>query len=389
MGSIKSSKAKREQLGKVATSLNNKLKNVEWGKFRIGDLFQVGTGSLLSSTELSMNGDIPRISAKSDNNGVLNYLDSESLNNARHFNNFISVNFFGSDGGIFYHPYKASVEMKVHTLKIPKIELNQRTGIFLCSALYKALHGFGYGDQLSSSKLRDLNLKIQLPIQNGEPDFAFMESFIAELEMDRISELETYLSVTGLSDYELTKEEKLALEEYDSLTFKDFNITDIFNIKNTKSILSRDICPNSGAIPYLCASADNNAISSYISYDKKLLDTGNCIFIGGKTFVVTYQECDFFSNDSHNLTLTLKNEDYRLKLSQIYLSTCVRKSLNHKYSWGDSISNNKIQKDKIRLPLTNNTVDYLKMKIFISAIQKLVIKDVVLYTDKKHFLIKK
>ena len=136
-------------------------------------------------------------------------------------------------------------------------------------------------------------------------------------------------------------------------------------------------------MPYLCASADDNAISSYISYDNKLLDKGDCIFIGGKTFVVTYQEYDFFSNDSHNLTLTLKNNDYRSKLSQIYLSTCVRKSLSHKYSWGDSISNRKIQKDNIRLPSTSKKVDYSSMELLISAIQKIVIKDVVEYADPK------
>ncbi|WP_416202169.1 restriction endonuclease subunit S [Acinetobacter pittii] len=80
---------------------------------------------------------------------------------------------------------------------------------------------------------------------------------------------------------------------------------DIFNIKNTSNILSRDIIQDSGIIPYLCASSENNGVSSYISYDLKYLEEGGCIFIGGKTFVVTYQEKDFFSNDSHNLTLKL------------------------------------------------------------------------------------
>ncbi len=228
-----------------------------------------------------------------------------------------------------------------------------------------------------------INASIQLPVKDAKPDFAFMEYFIAELEAERIAELEAYLDVTGLSDCELTEDERDALDGYDSLTFEDFNITDVFDIKNTKSILSRDIIPSSGTVPYLCASADNNAISSYISHDKSLLDKGDCIFIGGKTFVVTYQEHDFFSNDSHNLTLTLKNNDYRSKLSQIYLSTCVRKSLSYKYSWGDSISNRKIQKDNIRLPSASKKVDYSSMELLISAIQKTVIKDVIAYVDTK------
>ena len=158
---------------------------------------------------------------------------------------------------------------------------------------------------------------------------------------------------------------------------------DVFNVKNTDNILSRDIIKNSGETPYLCASSENNGVSSYISYDEKYLDKGDCVFIGGKTFVVSYQERDFYSNDSHNLALYLKKEGIKTKLNQLYLATCVNKSLGYKYSWGDSISNRKIQKDKISLPIKNGKPDFSTMETLISAIQKLVIKDVVLYTNEK------
>lgn len=224
---------------------------------------------------------------------------------------------------------------------------------------------------------------IKLPLdKTGKINFSFMEKFIAELEAQRIAELEAYLSVTGLKNYELTEEERQALEEYDSLEFEEYKVVDIFTVKNTGNILSRDITPNSGTIPYLCASTDNNAISSYISYDEKYKNNGHCVFIGGKTFVVTYQEQDFFSNDSHNLALHLKDEDKRSKLNYLYLAVCINKSLGHKYSWGNSISNKKIQKDMIALPNTQE-FNYKKMELLISAIQKLVIKDVVLYADRK------
>ena len=57
--------------------------------------------------------------------------------------------------------------------------------------------------------------------------------------------------------------------------------------------------------------------------------------------------------------------------------------MGHKYSRGDSISNRKIQTDKVSLPVENKQPNYEIMETFISAIQKLVIKDVVLYADKK------
>lgn len=258
---------------------------------------------------------------------------------------------------------------------------NRNIGLLIASALTKQMFSFGYNNTVSATKLNDIT--IQLPTKNSKLDFEFMESFIAELEAERISQLETYLSTTGLKNYTLTAEEKRALDDFENLKFEEFDVIDIFDVKNTGNILSRDVIENSGTTPYLCASAENNAISSYISYDEKYLDKGNCVFIGGKTFVVTYQENDFYSNDSHNLVLYLKNEEKRSRLNQLYLATCINNSLGHKYSWGDSISNRKIQTDKVSLPVKNQIPNYAIMETFISAIQKLVIKDVVLYADKK------
>lgn len=210
-----------------------------------------------------------------------------------------------------------------------------------------------------------------------------MDNFTAELEAERTAELEAYLTASGLSDYTLTKKEQQALEKYKDIKFKNFDITDVFDVKNSHNILSEDIVEGSGDTPYLCASTADNAVSSYIKYDEHLKDEGNCIFIGGKTFVVTYQKADFYSNDSHNLILYLKEPTQRTRLKQLYMATCVNRSLSHKYSWGDSISKAKIRKDKIALPAKNGEPDFNVMETLISAIQKLVIKDVVMYTDKK------
>lgn len=266
----------------------------------------------------------------------------------------------------------------VHTEKLSKF-----SSMFITTAIHKSSYAgqFDYSRNFYAKDADDLN--ISLPTKNGEIDFEFMESFMAELEAERIGELEAYLSATRLKDYALTDEEQQVLDDFENVKFEEFNVVDLFDVKNSGNILSRDIIENSGVTPYLCASAENNAVSSYISYDEKYLDKGNCVFIGGKTFVVTYQEKDFYSNDSHNLVLSLKNEEEKSKLNQLYLVTCVNKSLKHKYSWGDSISNRKIQTDKVSLPTQNNQPNYAIMEIFISAIQKLVIKEVVLYADRK------
>ena len=124
-------------------------------------------------------------------------------------------------------------------------------------------------------------------------------------------------------------------------------------------------------------------MSSYISFDEKYIEKGNCIFIGGKTFSVSYQEKDFYSNDSHNLALYLRDSVAATKKKQLYLAACIYKSLAHKYSWGDSVSNGKIQTDKLSLPAKDGKPDYESMETLISAVQKLVIKDVVRHTDRR------
>lgn len=264
----------------------------------------------------------------------------------------------------------------------PKITYLSRQFLFTTATINKAL--YEYRSAYVYPTLEEVKrIKVEFPqTGNSEIDFDFMENFVAELEARRVAELESYLLATGLKDYTLTEEERNALENYNTMSFGKFAVTDVFDIKNTSNILSCDITENSGETPYLCASAENNSVSSYISYNRRYIEEGNCIFIGGKTFVVSWQKEDFFSNDSHNLALYYKGEQ-KDRLTQLFLATCIKKSLCHKYSWGNSISKSKIKEDYVDLPVKDCELDLQNVKTLISAIQKLVIKDVVLYADSK------
>ena len=157
-------------------------------------------------------------------------------------------------------------------------------------------------------------------------------------------------------------------EKLRTVKWGKFKLTDVFEVKNTKSILSTDIIENSGTTPYLCASADNNAVSTYVQYNEKYIEKGNCIFIGGKTFVVSYQETDFYSNDSHNLALYLKGGK-KNKYIFLFLAACIYKSLFYKYSWGNSISKSKIQNDVINIPITTTgIIDFDFMESFVAEL---------------------
>lgn len=352
------------------------MKEVEWGEFTFKSIFNnIKQGRRLKKDDQKA-GDIPFVMAGVTNTGVVNYVSNPV---ACFPENSITIDIFGN---VFYRNYAFGAGDDTGVYWNDKITYSKETMLFFAVAMRKSLEGrYSYGKKLRSSQ--SLYFKMRLPVKNNKIDFAFIDKFMAELEAERLAELEAYLSVTGLKNYELTEEEKKALKDYKCSQFKDFPIPILFEVKNTGNILSENIIEDSGEFPYLCASADNNAVSSYISYDKKYMDKGNCIFIGGKTFVVTYQEKDFFSNDSHNLILRLKDETKRNKNVQLYVATCVNKSLGYKYSWGDSVSSKKIKNDIVSLPCSGNDIDYASMSILVSAIQKLVIKDIVLYADKK------
>lgn len=362
--------------GKINASLNEKLRTVKWGEYKIEDLFTSQNGDFdIQKKHINNKGEYV-VTAGLSNSGILGKSDI----NAKIFKkNTITIDMFGN---AFYRQfnYKMVTHARVFSLT-PNFHITKRQGIFLANCFFYLSNKFGFDNMCSWEKIKTRT--IWIPYKNNKINLDFMESFVAELEAQRVAELEAYLSVTGLKDTHLSFEEEQALLNFNKITFDEYKLTDVFDIKNAGNILSKDIVENSGKTPYLCASSENNAVSSYISYKDELKTKGNCIFIGGKTFVVTYQESDFFSNDSHNLALYLKEAEYRNKYTQMYLAACVNKSLNHKYTWGNSISNKKAQKDYISLPTKDGKIDFNSMSTLISAIHKLVIKDVVRYADEK------
>ncbi|MFP5997949.1 restriction endonuclease subunit S [Helicobacter pylori] len=373
--------------------LISQLNAIKWGEFRLGDLFEASSGDFdIQKRHINHKGEFV-ITAGLSNNGVLGQSDIKAKVFESHT---ITIDMFGC---AFYRsfPYKMVTHARVFSLK-PKFEINHKIGLFLSTLFFDYPKKFGYENMCSWAKIK--NDKVILPLKPTantqtlkDIDFHFMETFIAELEQCRLAELEAYLKATGLSNTALSNAEENALNVFNNsmggntpcdLTWQSFKIVDIFEVKNTRNILARDVVKDSGTTPYLCASKENNAVNSYINYNADFLDKGNCIFIGGKTFVVTYQQKDFYSNDSHNLALYLKDTHSKTKLNQLFIITCIYKALNNKYSWGDSISNTKIQNDSILLPTNpHGKIDFNFMHTLINALMKQTIQGVAQYCGAK------
>ncbi len=372
------------------------MKNVEWGEFKIGDLFEIGTGSLVDIKSAN-EGKTPRISVQTTDNGILGYFD-ESIENVRYFENFISVNFFGIS---YYHPYRASVEMKVHTLKLKNRDFINSEGIFISAMINKRFDGlFSYGSQLSSSKLKNDDFKIQLPTKNGKIDFEFMESFIAELEAERvieleaekIAELEAYLIATGLKDYTLTVEEQQALDDFENhkIIWREFRIEDVLiwqqkitelNPLHLDSLTLTD----EKKYPFYGQATVNNGIIEYRHLVDDVLNNKkgkSTILIHSNNQNTVYLETPFYLKDGHGATSVLQS-DYLNKLNTLFFISSIKKVILNKYSYNAKATKIELKNTLIYLPVQNTKPDYSIMETLISAIQKLVIKEVVLYADRK------
>ena len=95
----------------------------------------------------------------------------------------ITIDMFGC---AFYRQfqYKMVTHARVFSLK-PLKPLTHNQGLFFSISLNYLSREFGYENMCSWEKIKSKT--IQLPQSNGEIDFDFMESFIAELEAQRIA----------------------------------------------------------------------------------------------------------------------------------------------------------------------------------------------------------
>ncbi len=325
----------------------------QWKEFVIKDLFTVKRPSARSQANYE-DGDVPFVASGNFNNGVLKYLEPKK-DEILDVGNCITVS--PIDGSSFYQEDdflgRGGAGSSIILLYNPN--LNLYNGYFIATVIRTVCRKYAYSDMANKDTIGAE--KIKLPVdETGNPDFLYMELYMKNLELAVSSSL-TDLQSAKKSD---------ALGKFNLNKWKPYRIIDLFTIKNTHSILKSEIIEDSGNTPYVTASNENNGVYSYVRYHEYLKEEGNCIMIGGKTLTITYQKDDFFSNDSHNLVLYLKDNDYRNEEVYLFLITALRTSIGHSYSWGDSISFKSIQKDYINLPVDSTGIpDFKYMKNYI------------------------
>lgn len=280
---------------------------------------------------------------------------------------------------MFYqeNPYFTGDKIKI--VKSKDERFNKRNAQFFILSMNKSFSSFSWGSSSFNVKIIE-NQKIQLPTKNGELDYEFMEIFVAELAAHRVAELAAHLKVTGLNDYHLTAEEKQVLEDFENgiIAFSEFTFVNIFNkILQGRRLKKEDQI--TGDIPFVMAGTTNTGIAKYISNPvAKFPKNSITIDIFGNTF---YRNYDFGAGDDTGVYWNSEKE-YSQK-TMLYLTSSMSKLISGKFDFGNKLRSSQSLDFKIQLPIHNNKPNYKLMETFITAIQKLVIKEVVLYADRK------
>ncbi len=287
-------------------------------------------------------------------------------------------------GFAFYRQfkYKMVTHARVFSLK-PKFNISKRQGLFLVNSFCFMNKKFGYENMCSWEKIKFE--QIQLPVKNNEIDFDFMESFIeeleakyvADLEAKRIAELSAYLTVSGLDDYELSDDEENALRNYPSLKWDSYNLENLFG-KSTRGKRLKGDDRIAGTLPFVTAGEASEGISAYISNNVEIFDKNTTtIDMFGSAKYRNYR----YGADDH--VAVVHTESVPMKAA-IFLTSAIHKAAHTgKFNYGHNFYAKDADALNIMLPTKEGKPDYSTMETLISAVQKLVIKGVVRYTDRK------
>ena len=264
--------------------------------------------------------------------------------------------------------------------------------MFIIASIDKIIkRKFSYNNKATKIELK--NTVIKLPVKNKKIDFDFMESFIKEIEAERITTLETYLIATGLNNYILTEKEQEVLKEFrnseilrggvidnqlvTNLKWKQFNLEKLFG-KATRGKRLKSDDRISGVLPFVTAGETNEGISAFIGNKVTIFsENTTTIDMFGSAKYRNYK----YGGDDHIAVIHTQNLP---KFASIFVTSSVhKKSYNGEFHYGRNFYAKDADLLSISLPVKNDKPDFEIMQTLISALQKLIIKDVVTYIDKK------
>lgn len=317
------------------------LNDVEWGEFRIKDLFDVSLSKGDNKADLLNEGDIPLISSGSNMNGITKFINKGDGISEIIKSETITVDMFGK---AFYQPfnYFAVSHGRINILT-PLIKLSGEVMKFITGCINESTKDiFSYNRMCSSTRL--YKIKILLPMKcDKKPNYKFMEDYIKQEQKDIAQKVISYYEQKMI-------ETSFALVGLGDVEWKEFNFNDVFRkIQRGKRLKKDDHIE--GDVPYISSTSLNNGLDQFIGNEDKVRKFKNNITLANSGSVGScfYHEYEYIASD-HVTSLTLDKAD---KYIYLFMATMIKR-LEEKYSFNREINDKRIRKEKFILPADKN-----------------------------------
>lgn len=166
----------------------------KWKWFRYDKIFDIKKGFYNKKPEENKDGDVPFIGASDSRNGITSWhniatieessktgdLPNADISEKIFQPNCITVSNNGSVGYAFYQPQKFTCTHDVNPLYLLDKELNKYIAIFLCTLIELEQYRWAFGRKWRPKRMPHSLIKLPV-LNNGKPDWDFMENYIKSL----------------------------------------------------------------------------------------------------------------------------------------------------------------------------------------------------------------
>ena len=308
------------------------LTDKDWKAFRIEDLFIVDKGVYLKKNNI-LKGYNPYITATSLNNGISDFIGNQTLFSK----NAITVEKISLSAYYQPHDFYCSHDVSI----IQHKNLNKYTSLFITNMIKRQGIKYSYGRQAQMNVVK--RETILLPIKNNNPDWDFMEKYTK-----KIFSKKEKLYIDHINGYvnNLVHEDILDLKDKE---WKEFFIKDLFpSIQRGKRLTKANQI--NGSTPFVSSTSLNNGIDNYIDNSSDVRKFSNCLTIANSGSVGSsfYQPFEFVASDH---VTHLKNNKMN-KYVYLFIATLTNR-LSEKYNFNREISDKRILREKVLLPVKN------------------------------------
>lgn len=317
-----------------------KLTDVEWGEFKVKDIFEVTNSKPYHKNNLKITKKgIPYITRTSFNNGLEEIV--ENINVHKNPKNTISLGAENAD--FFYQSVEYITGNKMYIIQNDNISKN--VGIFLVQSFRNSIKdcGFGYGKGLTGTRFKERIVMLPMDSQ-GQPNWQFMEDYIKQEQKQQSQKI---------IDYYERKLVELAgdMVGLDKVEWKEFSVGELFDIKIGKNIDGNKVDRVNGGTAYITRKENTNGLDGFVNYDSEFLNSiYPVITIGNETAEPYVQDFPFFTGTKVNILLP----KFKMDISILkYIATSLRQHKG-KYSYSFTINSTRLKKQNILLPADKN-----------------------------------